>query len=82
MTALWRCHAPAPRLKVVNGRVRVCDVALTMLELPALVARHNARPCRPVLQSSFVSNGHRYLPTHPCHLFRLFPGALAPQPPC
>ncbi len=46
VAALLLCHAPALRLNVVQVRVRVRDGALTLVELPALVARHNALAAR------------------------------------
>ena len=46
VAALLLCHAPSLQLNVVQGRVRVRDGALTMLELPALVAHHNALAAR------------------------------------
>jgi len=47
VAALLLCHAPALRLNVVNGRVRVRDGQLTAVELAALVARHNRLAARP-----------------------------------
>jgi cytosine/adenosine deaminase-related metal-dependent hydrolase len=42
LAALLLCHPPRVALSVVNGRVLVRDGHLTQLDLPALVARHNA----------------------------------------
>jgi cytosine/adenosine deaminase-related metal-dependent hydrolase len=41
LAALFFCHVPRVRHVVVNGRVVVRDGALTTLELPALIERHN-----------------------------------------
>jgi 8-oxoguanine deaminase len=42
LAALVFCHVPRVRHSIVNGRVVVREGRLTTLELPALVARHNA----------------------------------------
>ena len=42
LAALMFCQIPRVKHSVINGRVVVCDGELTTLELPALVARHNA----------------------------------------
>ncbi len=42
LAALFFCHVPRVRHSIVNGRVVVRDGELTTLELPRLVARHNA----------------------------------------
>ncbi len=42
LAALVFCQPPSVDLSVINGRVRVRDGALLDVDLPALVARHNA----------------------------------------
>jgi cytosine/adenosine deaminase-related metal-dependent hydrolase len=42
LAALFFCHVPRVRHSIVNGRVVVRDGELTTLELPRLIARHNA----------------------------------------
>ncbi|HEV2235431.1 MAG TPA: 8-oxoguanine deaminase, partial [Ktedonobacterales bacterium] len=42
LAALVFCHPPTVSFSVINGQPRVLDGALTDLELPALVERHNA----------------------------------------
>jgi cytosine/adenosine deaminase-related metal-dependent hydrolase len=42
LAALFFCHVPRIRHSFVNGRVVVRDGELTTLELPRLIARHNA----------------------------------------
>jgi cytosine/adenosine deaminase-related metal-dependent hydrolase len=42
LAALVFCQPPAVDLSVINGRVRVRDGALVDVDLPPLVARHNA----------------------------------------
>jgi cytosine/adenosine deaminase-related metal-dependent hydrolase len=42
LAALLLCHPPAVALNVVQGRVLVRGGQLTRLDLPRLVARHNA----------------------------------------
>jgi len=42
LAALLFCQIPRIRHAIVNGRVVVRDGELTTLELPVLVARHNA----------------------------------------
>ena len=42
LAALLFCHVPKVRHSIVNGRVVVRDGALTTVEVPRLVAQHNA----------------------------------------
>jgi len=42
LAAMFFCHVPRVALNVVNGRVLVRDGELQSLELPRLIARHNA----------------------------------------
>jgi cytosine/adenosine deaminase-related metal-dependent hydrolase len=42
LAALLFCHVPRVKHSIVNGRVVVRDGELTTLELPRLIARHNA----------------------------------------
>ena len=42
LAALLFCHVPRVKHSIVNGRIVVRDGELTTLELPRLVARHNA----------------------------------------
>jgi cytosine/adenosine deaminase-related metal-dependent hydrolase len=42
LAALVFCHPQSVDLSVINGRVRVRDGQLLDIELPALIARHNA----------------------------------------
>ncbi|MDQ2809783.1 MAG: 8-oxoguanine deaminase, partial [Chloroflexota bacterium] len=42
LAALVFCHPPQVDFSLVNGRLRVQDGRLLDLDLPALVARHNA----------------------------------------
>jgi len=46
LAALLFCHPPRVALNVIHGRVCVRDGELQTLELPALVARHNALAAR------------------------------------
>jgi cytosine/adenosine deaminase-related metal-dependent hydrolase len=42
LAALVFCHPPQVDLSVINGRVRVADGVLLDVDLPPLIARHNA----------------------------------------
>ena len=42
LAALFFCHVPRVKHSIVHGRVVVRDGQLTTLELPRLIARHNA----------------------------------------
>ncbi len=42
LAALVFCHSPNVDLSVINGRVRIEDSAFVDLDLPPLIARHNA----------------------------------------
>jgi len=42
LAALIFCHPPHVALSVINGRIRVQEGLLLDIDLPALVARHNA----------------------------------------
>ncbi len=42
LAALFFCHVPRVKHSIVHGRVVVRDAQITTLELPRLIARHNA----------------------------------------